>query len=55
LGIVERDELGALFDPARGSDSILYVVAQDLFDGRIVSGIRNESAPIDLIHFLAQV
>ena len=36
LGIVERDELGALFDPACGSDSILCVVAQDLFDRRIV-------------------
>jgi hypothetical protein len=32
LGIVEHDELGALFDPACGSDSILCVVAQDLFD-----------------------
>src|SRR6266699_4949911 len=36
LGIVERDELGALFAPACGSDSILCVVAQDLFDRRIV-------------------
>jgi hypothetical protein len=36
LGIVERDELGALFDPACGSDSILCVVAQDLFDRRDV-------------------
>jgi hypothetical protein len=36
LGIVERNELGALFDPACGSDSILCVVAQDLFDRRIV-------------------
>ena len=38
LGIVERDELGALFDPPCGSDSILCVVAQDLFDRRIVCG-----------------
>jgi hypothetical protein len=30
--------LGALFDPACGSDSILCVVAQDLFDRRIVCG-----------------
>jgi hypothetical protein len=37
LGIVERDELGALFDPACGSDSIVCVVAQDLFDKR---GVR---------------
>src|SRR2546425_4033241 len=39
LGIVERDELGALFDPACGSDSILCVVAQDLFDRRIVPSV----------------
>jgi hypothetical protein len=39
LGIVERDELGALFDPACGSDSILCVVAQDLFDRRIVLSV----------------
>ena len=39
LGFVERDELGALFDPACGSDSILCVVAQDLFDRRIVLSV----------------
>ena len=39
LGIVERDELGALFDPTCGSDSILRVVAQDLFDRRIVLSV----------------
>ena len=39
LGIVERDELGALFDPACGSDSILCVVAQDLFDRGIVLSV----------------
>ena len=39
LSIVERDELGALFDPACGSDSILCVVAQDLFDRRIVLSV----------------
>ena len=39
FGIVERDELGALFDPACGSDSILCVVAQDLFDRRIVLSV----------------
>jgi len=33
---VERDELGALFDPACGSASILCVAAQNLFDRRIV-------------------
>ena len=33
------DELGALFDPACGSDSILRVVAQDLFDRRIVLSV----------------
>ena len=35
LGVAERDELGALFDPARGTDPILDVSAQDLFDRRI--------------------
>jgi len=39
LGIVERDELGALFDPACGSDFILCVVAQDLFDRGIVLSV----------------
>ncbi len=39
LGIVERDELGAVFDPACGSDSILCVVAQDLFNRRIVLSV----------------
>src|SRR6476660_9470514 len=45
LGIVERDELGALFDPACGSDSILCVVAQDLFDRRIVETLRSVMVP----------
>jgi hypothetical protein len=31
--------LGALFDPACGSDSILCVVAQDLFDRQIVLSV----------------
>jgi hypothetical protein len=35
--------LGALFDPACGSDSILCVVAQDLFDRRIVFVSRPEA------------
>jgi hypothetical protein len=39
LGIVECDELGALFDPACGSDSILCVVAQDLFERQIVLSV----------------
>jgi hypothetical protein len=39
LGIVERDELGALFDPACRSDSNLCVVAQDLFERRIVLSV----------------
>ena len=44
LGIVERDELGALFYPVCGSDSFLCVVAQDLFDRPIVVPVGSLSS-----------